>query len=498
MQVRLQVDASLLASQMPELFSDLFIQRRVPWQTISGSMAAHAAVLLAVVLLPRILSPEPPPKPPIVRVMRYLSLRAENPMAGFSGQARLVLPAMNGPARGPSPAPAGERAGGGYLVRLIEARRLASARDTLIQPDLPTVEVAPELRVPALIAMSSAPLKPPPRRFVRPPETVRPNAPSNVILEIAPPQFQAASVEVPSGPLRAPAIPSLTAPPQARALVAGVFMSPPVAEFATTAGPGSGQGVNLISLPERSIPAPSEIAVPPGNQVSTLGPGFGPGSRTGSGGTGRGAAAAGAVESGTGGSGEGAGGGLARGSSPREVPPPTDAPPLRIERSQSGNYEVVVVQSRSAVPGTAGFLSGRPVYTVYLNVGFAKEWILEFCLPHGADAPHSAQRGAVVQLGASSAPLTAPYAYVLVRPSIAFKPGATYAFVHGLVNSLGRLEQLSEVGAPSLEDSSKVVAVLSGWEFRPATRDGVATAVEILLCIPAVFTRASGVAAGGL
>jgi hypothetical protein len=497
MQVRLQVDASLLASQMPELFSDLFIQRRVPWQTISGSMAAHAAALLAVVLLPRILSPEPPPKPPIVRVMRYLSLRAEDPIAGFTGQARLVLPAMNGPASGSSPAPGGERAGGGYLVRLMEARRLASARDTLIQPDIPTVEVAPELRVPALIAMSSAPLKPPPRRFVRPPDTVRPNAPSNVILDAAPPQFQETSAEVPSGPMQVPAIPSLTAPPQARAPVAGAFMSPPAAEFATTAGPGSGQGVNLISLPERPIPVPSEIAVPPGNQVSTLGPGFGLGSRTGSAGTGRGAAAGGAVESGPGGNGEGAGG-LARGSSPREVPPPTDAPPLRIERSQSGNYEVVVVQSRSAVPGTADFLSGRPVYTVYLNIGFAKEWILEFCLPHGADAPHSAQRGAVVQLGASSAPLTAPYAYVLVRPSIAFKPGATYAFVHGLVNSVGRLEQLSEVGAPSLEDSSKVVAALSRWEFRPATRDGVATAVEILLCIPAQFNRASGGAAGGL
>jgi hypothetical protein len=87
-----------------------------------------------------------------------------------------------------------------------------------------------------------------------------------------------------------------------------------------------------------------------------------------------------------------------------------------------------------------------------------------------------------VQLG-NIAPLTAPYAYSILRPNIRFQPGARYTFIHGFVNPSGRFEHLAAVGDPSLEDTPEVLKTLLQWEFRPASKDGVPTLVEILLCI---------------
>jgi hypothetical protein len=35
-----------------------------------------------------------------------------------------------------------------------------------------------------------------------------------------------------------------------------------------------------------------------------------------------------------------------------------------------------------------------------------------------------------------------------------------------------------------LQEVATVLKALGEWEFRPALKDGVATAVEVLLCIP--------------
>jgi hypothetical protein len=59
-----------------------------------------------------------------------------------------------------------------------------------------------------------------------------------------------------------------------------------------------------------------------------------------------------------------------------------------------------------------------------------------------------------------------------------------YLIVHGFITASGRFERLSAVG--DLDSASKglLLAALEHWEFRPASRDGEPSAVEIVLIIP--------------
>jgi hypothetical protein len=149
---------------------------------------------------------------------------------------------------------------------------------------------------------------------------------------------------------------------------------------------------------------------------------------------------------------------------------------------RDGNYEVVVTQNAGVVAGSADFLRGRPVYSVYLHAGDKKDWILQYCLPEAGEAP---QRNSVVIRLSDPAPVGAPYAVVMLRPAVNFAaPDVRYAMVHGFINADGRLEQLSEVGDRALRNLPELLQALAGWEFRPATKDGVPISVEILLCIP--------------
>jgi hypothetical protein len=152
----------------------------------------------------------------------------------------------------------------------------------------------------------------------------------------------------------------------------------------------------------------------------------------------------------------------------------------RMVRPIDGHYDIDIVQSSGAIPGTSGLLKGRPVYSVYLPVEAGKEWILQFCLPEQTSKPAVSS---IVRIDAI-APLTAPYAFSIVRPAIRFRAGAHYAFIHGFVTVSGRFEGLIQAGEQAIENFDSVVGDLQQWEFRPAAKDGQPTAVEILLCIP--------------
>jgi len=166
--------------------------------------------------------------------------------------------------------------------------------------------------------------------------------------------------------------------------------------------------------------------------------------------------------------------------------PPAALPqPVRVTLPHDGKYEVTVTQNAGIVPGSAYFLSGRPVYSVYIHAGDKRDWILQYCLPAGSQPAPPRRASTVVTLGPSPAPLAAPFAFVMLRPAVAFAaPDIRYAMVHGFVNENGRLEKLAEVGDRAIKNMQEVMDALAGWEFRPATKDGVAAAVEILLCIP--------------
>jgi hypothetical protein len=149
----------------------------------------------------------------------------------------------------------------------------------------------------------------------------------------------------------------------------------------------------------------------------------------------------------------------------------------RIALPKDGQFGVVVVGSslEERYPETAELWAGRLSYTVYLHVGLAKSWILQFALPHNSDA---AAAGYATHL-------TAPWPYTIVRPNLA--PGSFNAdalFIHGVINAAGRFEAIAVAFPPKFPQAEFVLSALRQWQFRPATQGGLITPVEVLLIIP--------------
>jgi hypothetical protein len=150
----------------------------------------------------------------------------------------------------------------------------------------------------------------------------------------------------------------------------------------------------------------------------------------------------------------------------------------RIDRPNDGKYNVVVLGSSNldAYPEAAGILSGKLVYTVYIRAGGRKEWILEYCLPKAIEQ--------AVKLRGSAVPVEAPFPFLMYRPNLKLMNDPEYVVVHGLINTGGRFEHLSALGDIDPPSTELLIAVLEKWEFRPASRDGEPSAVEIALIIP--------------
>jgi len=149
----------------------------------------------------------------------------------------------------------------------------------------------------------------------------------------------------------------------------------------------------------------------------------------------------------------------------------------RILLAKDGKFGVVVVGSSIAekYPETAELWAGRLAYTVYLHVGLAKSWILQYSVPRAADAA----------VAGNVAHLEAPWPYCIVRPNIA--AGAIDAdalMVHGFVNQSGRFEALTVAFPEDFPQTSLVLDALKQWEFRPAMQNGKIARVEVLLIIP--------------
>ena len=56
--------------------------------------------------------------------------------------------------------------------------------------------------------------------------------------------------------------------------------------------------------------------------------------------------------------------------------------------------------------------------------------------------------------------------------------------VRGNISDKGHFDQLALVFPQELEKRDLLLRSLGQWEFRPASRDGVPTGVEVLLIIP--------------
>jgi hypothetical protein len=149
----------------------------------------------------------------------------------------------------------------------------------------------------------------------------------------------------------------------------------------------------------------------------------------------------------------------------------------RITLSKDGQFGSVVVGAslEEKYPETADLWSGRLAYTVYLHLGVAKSWILQYSLPRAVNAAEAGNTNR----------LDAPWPYNIVRPNLA--PGAINAdalMVHGFVNQAGRFEGLTIVFPPEFPQAKFVLDALAQWQFRAAVQNGQVIRVEILLIIP--------------
>jgi hypothetical protein len=146
-----------------------------------------------------------------------------------------------------------------------------------------------------------------------------------------------------------------------------------------------------------------------------------------------------------------------------------------------GRFDAVVVQAGAGdlVPEAEDLLTGRPVQTVYLEVGTAREWVLQYCVPSGTAA---AQSGMVVSLGGPTK-MQAPWIRtVALPPRRARSPKATVFY--GKLQPNGHFMDMRALAKPQYQDRPELLPYLEQWEFRPAERDGIAAEIEILLIIP--------------
>jgi len=149
----------------------------------------------------------------------------------------------------------------------------------------------------------------------------------------------------------------------------------------------------------------------------------------------------------------------------------------RITLPQNGQYGVVVVGSSLAdeFPETSTLWGGRLVYSVYLHVGLARSWVLQYSLPSKVEA---ASAGNVNHI-------EAPWPTYIVRPGDApANINADALMVHGFVNETGHFESLALVFPPEYTQTRLLLQALQQWKFRPAKHNGQIARVEVLLIIP--------------
>jgi hypothetical protein len=154
----------------------------------------------------------------------------------------------------------------------------------------------------------------------------------------------------------------------------------------------------------------------------------------------------------------------------------------RITHPANGIFDVVVMQSSPSeeLPEAAGLLTGNPVYTVYLNTGAEREWLLEYCVPGRTGSPSSAYE---VTVG-DTAPVSPPYPISTVVPTGVLRQRHTrHILLHVVLTASGRFRDMSAADAGSVV-ARQVLEVLGDWQFRPAMKENKPIDVEVLLAIP--------------
>jgi hypothetical protein len=168
---------------------------------------------------------------------------------------------------------------------------------------------------------------------------------------------------------------------------------------------------------------------------------------------------------------------------PGMPPQPSSVPEvIRVQHPPNGSFDVVIMQSavHDDTPDLAGMLTGNTVYTVYLNVGDRKEWLLEYSVAARENKQSSPYQINVDDEGT----LTPPYPISSSIPGgLGTLRTAKAMVLRGLLTAAGSLQvtKATDTNSPWM---SQLVALVSQWQFRPAFRNNKAIDVEVLLVIP--------------
>ncbi len=260
---------------------------------------------------------------------------------------------------------------------------------------------------------------------------------------------------------------------------------------AGSSGAGPSSGVGTASGTDRGGNAASPGSGKAGAagsgtaMASMAGGGRGPSGGTGSSATTAGAGGSGGTTSGNGSGAAGGNGTASTGSGSastgsntgldagRRIPGVT-----RIDLPKDGKFGVVVLGSADSAryPETVGVLSSKILYTVYLKVGLRRNWIMQYALAKESER--------VAPRKGSTPQLEAPWPFLIERPDRWSASDPDYIMVHGFITAAGRFDQLAVVYPNELEKEELLLSSLKLWDFRPASRDGEPTEVEVLLIIP--------------
>jgi len=156
----------------------------------------------------------------------------------------------------------------------------------------------------------------------------------------------------------------------------------------------------------------------------------------------------------------------------------TGSPATRhLRQSPNGQYNVIVVGDslEDEYPAIANLWAGRVAYTVYLHVGTAHNWILQFA------STESEERS----LEGNTVPLQAPWPIDIIVPALdPAQMAADALLVHGFVTEAGLFQDLSVSYPEKFPLTRFVLDALRQWHFRPSVLNGQRIKTEILLIIP--------------
>ncbi|MCU1248001.1 MAG: hypothetical protein JWQ49_1030 [Edaphobacter sp.] len=424
--------------------------------------------------------------------VRIMELRKEEPKLHAPVQRAVSRPDEL-PDTHPT-APGGSRATAAAARIPLNFISQKEAIQTLIQPDAPTNPTIPQIPLPQVFVWTSRDITV--KNIVQPAKQttaaidVRPSLdPPNQETHVADIKISSTAYDT-KAPLPAP---SKTSPINVPATQQAQQMPQTASKDTGKATPAGVMSASNIQLQEgtATLPLINEVAPAPyagsltagqPKSLSQTGQGKAEAKENGAGagqtagnqaGNQAGNAAGGGGSGGQGGA-NGQGGAGAEASVTGGASQPTV---VHITLPKDGKFGVVVVGSSLAedYPETVHLWSGRLAYTVYLRVGVGKNWILQYSLPRAQE---------VASTGSASRP-DAPWPYDMTRPSIDPDANTDAIMVHGFVNTAGRFEQLAVVFPTALAEAKFLLHALQQWQFRPSMQSGQATAVEVLLIIPA-------------